>query len=169
MLTPMVVAASRLQGYLICISQTMGIENEVLEKYIPKELRPQVKIISESTYQLLLQSEIAIVASGTATIECALLNTPMVVCYKTSALNYAIAKQIITVPFISLPNLILSKGAVPELIQGKCNAEDIRKAIKTILNPTQLYSQKMHFSEIYNKLYIPNTISSIAKAINNQE
>lgn len=168
MLAPMLQAASRIEGYQICISQAKGIQSEILEKYIPTGLKARVKIIKGTPYQLLVQSEFAIVTSGTATIECALLNVPMIVCYKTALLNYAIAKQIIKVPFISLPNLILSQNVVPELIQGSCNTKDIYEALRSAFEPSQLSSQRAHFSKIYDKLYNLNTISSIAKAINNR-
>jgi lipid-A-disaccharide synthase len=168
LLTPILQAAVRFQDYQICISQAEGLRTEILEKYIPKSLHSQVKIVSGKPYQLLLHSEIAIVTSGTATLECALLDTPMVVCYKTNLLNYLIAKRIIKVPYISLPNLILSDNVVPELIQERCSAENIYSTIKSILKSAQLSMQKRSFSNIYKQLYSINTISSIGKAINNQ-
>ncbi|MFN0276448.1 MAG: lipid-A-disaccharide synthase [Chitinophagales bacterium] len=69
------------------------------------------------TYNILLHSEAAVVTSGTATLETALLNVPQVVCYKGNFVSYFIAKQLIKVKYISLVNLIMQKEVVPELIQ----------------------------------------------------
>ena len=76
-----------------------------------------VKLVYNATYDLLQHSTAALVTSGTATLETALFKIPQLVCYKTSRLNYWIAKMILKLKYISLVNLILNQNAVPELIQ----------------------------------------------------
>ena len=93
-----------------------------------------IKFIVGDTYNLLSVSKAALVTSGTATLETAILNIPQVVCYKTSALNYAIAKQVIKVKFISLVNLIMGREIIKELIQNNLTVKNIGAELDRILN-----------------------------------
>ncbi|QJD77414.1 lipid-A-disaccharide synthase [Spirosoma rhododendri] len=78
---------------------------------------PNVARVSDAAYDLLTVATAALVTSGTATLETALLNVPQVVCYKASKLFYAIGKRVMSVRFISLVNLIADREIVKELIQ----------------------------------------------------
>jgi lipid-A-disaccharide synthase len=93
----------------------------------------EVKIVYGKTLELLRISSAAMVTSGTATLEAALIGTPQVVCYKTSPVSYLIARNLIKTKFISLVNLILDRPCVSEFIQNKCTAENIRKSLEGIL------------------------------------
>jgi len=75
----------------------------------------------------------SIVASGTATVEAALAGNPFVVVYRVSALTYAIAKRIVTVPHVAMVNLIAGKRVVPELIQSECTSEHIVREIEPLI------------------------------------
>ncbi len=97
-------------------------------------LENDVKIVYDQTYDLLNNSTVAIVTSGTATLETALFNIPQVVCYKTSKLSYAIAKMLIKVKYISLVNLIAQNEIVPELIQAQCNPNQIQKTLARVID-----------------------------------
>lgn len=74
-------------------------------------------VVEGDTYNLVHASELVLVASGTATLETALLERPMVIAYRMTALTYALARRLISVPFIGMPNLIAGKAVVPELVQ----------------------------------------------------
>lgn len=104
-----------------------------------------VKLVFSNTYNLLVNSEAALVTSGTATLETALLGVPEIVCYKTNGLTYFLGKRLIKVDYISLVNLILNKPAVPELIQGDMNAYVLKKKLAQLLD---------HNSEVRNKMLI---------------
>lgn len=97
------------------------------------EKTKQVKFVVGNTYNLLTISDAALVTSGTATLETALLNVPQVVCYKTSSLNYAIAKRVIKVKFISLVNLIMGREISKELIQNDLTVKNIQVELNKIL------------------------------------
>lgn len=84
-------------------------------------------------YELLVMSAAALVTSGTATLETALLNIPEVVLYRTSRLSYEIARRLIKIPFISLVNLIMDREVVRELIQDECNLQSIKLELEKIL------------------------------------
>jgi lipid-A-disaccharide synthase len=75
----------------------------------------------------------SIVASGTATLEAALIGNPFVVVYRVSALTYAIAKRVVKVPHVAMANLIAGKRVVPELIQSEFTAENILREVEPLL------------------------------------
>jgi lipid-A-disaccharide synthase len=81
----------------------------------------------------LLHTRASIVASGTATVEAALIGNPFVVVYRVSALTYAIAKRVVKVPYVAMANLIAGKCIVPELIQDDFTAEKIVQEIERLL------------------------------------
>lgn len=93
----------------------------------------KVALVKDKTHSLLLVSEAALVASGTATLEAALLRIPEVVCYKMNTFTFQIAKLFVKIPFISLVNLIMGKEVVRELIQKEFNAENLKIELNKIL------------------------------------
>lgn len=96
-------------------------------------LYSNLKLKTESSLtELVKKSEMAIATSGTVTLELALLGISTVVVYKSSALNVFIARHILKVGYISLPNLVLDKEVFPELIQEQYNVENIRKNIEML-------------------------------------
>jgi lipid-A-disaccharide synthase len=93
-----------------------------------------VHFVSNKTYDLLRCSEAALVTSGTATLETALLNIPEVVCYRSSRISYEIGKRVVkNIKYISLVNLIMDLEIVTELIQSELNTENLVKELAAIL------------------------------------
>jgi lipid-A-disaccharide synthase len=88
-----------------------------------------VKIVYEDMDNLLHHSTFAIVTSGTATLETALHNVPQIVCYKTTRFNYAIAKRLVNLPHISLPNIITQQPILKELIQDELTIENLKQEL----------------------------------------
>jgi lipid-A-disaccharide synthase len=86
--------------------------------------------------ELLSRARAAVVASGTATLECALALTPQVVVYRTSWLNWLVGRMLVRVPHIGLPNLLAGRGVVPELLQSQCNADASAAAVRPLLEET---------------------------------
>ena len=112
-----------------------------------------IKLVIDQTYNLLSIAEAAVVTSGTATLETALLGVPQVVVYKTSGISYAIAKMLIKVKFISLVNLIAGKEVVKELIQKDfSSANIIAELSKIITNSDSRKEQLKNYSFIRNLL-----------------
>lgn len=94
-----------------------------------------MNMVFGQTYDLLRSSEAALVTSGTATLETALLNTPEVVCYKGSRISYEIGKRVVKhIQYISLVNLIMDKEVVKELIQNELNYKNLKEELDAILN-----------------------------------
>ena len=92
-----------------------------------------VKIVFGSTYELLHNAKAALVTSGTATLEVALLGIPQVVCYKGSFFSYLLARLMVHIKFISLVNLVMGKEIVKELIQADLTRENLSRQMKAIL------------------------------------
>ncbi|MFA7410202.1 MAG: lipid-A-disaccharide synthase [Bacteroidales bacterium] len=99
-------------------------------------------IIRGKTHELLAIADAALVTSGTATLETALLGTPQIVCYRTAPTSYLIARMLIQVRHISLVNLILEEACVPELIQGDLTDKKLRQELLRILED-QDYRNRM--------------------------
>src|SRR5664280_205419 len=93
----------------------------------------KVKVISGHTYDVISCADLALVASGTATLETALLGVPMVIVYKISLLSYVIGRLIVDVKNIGLGNILAGKTIVPELIQGNARGERIAGEALAIL------------------------------------
>lgn len=110
-------------------------------------------VSSEGTYSLLERSKAALVGSGTATLETALMKVPQVVCYKGNAISVAIARKLIHVPYISLVNLILDRPAVKELIQGELNPKSIVSELRMILEEGESRNKMLQdYDELWSKL-----------------
>jgi lipid-A-disaccharide synthase len=94
----------------------------------------QAKIVFDATHDLLKNALAALVTSGTATLEAALMNVPEVVCYKGNNFSYQIARRIVKVKFISLVNLIMDSQIVVELIQDDFNSLRLQDELRNILD-----------------------------------
>lgn len=121
--------------YEFVIAQAPAQDEEYYERILGTEFA-HIKLLKGNTYQLLRQARAALVTSGTATLETALLRCPQVVCYKGNPLSYLIARRLIRVKYISLVNLILNRKAVPELIQQNLNIENLRNWLTLLLRET---------------------------------
>ena len=106
------------------VAQAPGVDEAALRAHLPPEM-PFTVAPPEDRYRLMRESALLMAASGTATLEAALIGTPTIVAYKLSALTYRVGRLIIDVPFISLPNLIMKEQIFPELLQEKANGPDI--------------------------------------------
>ena len=96
---------------------------------------PTVALVQGRTHAVLSAATAAVVASGTATVEAALLGTPMVVVYRLSALTYHLGRRFVNVPHVAMANLIAEKGIVPELIQDEFTPERVAAAVLPLLGP----------------------------------
>lgn len=116
--------------YQLVVAGVSSLERSVYEKILKNS---NIKIIYDDTYSLLLNSDAALVTSGTATLETAIAGIPQVVCYRTSYLSYIIARLFVNIRFISLVNLIMDREIVKELIQHKLNEKELVSELNIIL------------------------------------
>ena len=124
----------------------------------------KVNIIKGRTYDVIACADLAIVASGTATLETALLGIPMIIVYKISPLTYFIGKMIITVKNIGIVNIIAGKTIVPELIQNEANGPRIAdEALAILTNDERRREIIADLAEIRAKLGTPGAAIRAAK------
>ncbi|MBI5560985.1 MAG: lipid-A-disaccharide synthase [Deltaproteobacteria bacterium] len=143
-LKPMVQGAELLQQRLgtdiqVFLPAAPGIGDGIF-KELTKGIPVDIKIIRDSTYTALRASDAAVVASGTATLETALIGTPMVIIYKVSPITYLIGRLLVEVDSIGLPNIILNKKIVPELVQKDATGENISLELLSILDDPERQS-----------------------------
>ncbi len=93
----------------------------------------RMPVVTGETWDLVAASDLVLCASGSATLETALLERPMVVSYRLSPLTWAVARLLVRVPFVAMPNLVLGRRAVPELLQGDATAVRMAAEARSIL------------------------------------
>ncbi|HYY05083.1 MAG TPA: lipid-A-disaccharide synthase, partial [Candidatus Limnocylindria bacterium] len=112
-----------------------------------------VAIARDRTHAVMSAADLLLVASGTATLEAALLGTPMIVCYRVSRLTELMVRSLMRVPWISLPNLTLGRAVVPELTQEAATGERLgREALRLLDTPGALDAQRAAFRELHGQL-----------------
>ena len=121
------------------VAQAPSLADEFILQFT--DLYSNVEIVKGKTYDLLMESDAALVTSGTATLETALFGIPEVVCYKGSAVSYEIAKRLIKVKYISLVNLIMDRLVVTELIQDELTPANLKKELESLLFDPQRRGQ----------------------------
>jgi lipid-A-disaccharide synthase len=132
----MLRAVKSFEGYQFLIAGAPGIDRTFYDTFIENQ---PVKVLFGQTYRILAQSEAALVTSGTATLETALLNVPQIVCYRTPVpqIAYWGFKHILHTPFISLVNLICGREVVKELFAVRFTEANIRQELHRLLNVQQ--------------------------------
>jgi lipid-A-disaccharide synthase len=105
---------------------------------------PALKLIEHDTYNTVAAADLAVVASGTATLETAILGTPVIIVYRASQLNWRIFKPLIQVPFVGMPNLIAGRQIVPELLQTDLTGPRLAQEIQTLLEDKAQLQQIRH-------------------------
>ena len=120
----------------------------------------------EDVYASILYATAAITASGTASLECAVLDTPQVVCYRLSKFSGFIAKQMNRAPFVSMPNLIAGRTVVNELLQKEVNSDNIARHLLPLLKDSpQRKIMLQGFEEIRRSLGLPGAYERAAESI----
>ena len=130
-------------------------------------LRQEGAVIKKGeTIKVLAASDMAVVASGTATLQAAFLEVPMVVIYKLSPPTYLFGRLVVDVKYISLVNLLSGREVVPELLQQKANPEDIIKELKKIIFDVQYREEMLSYyrliKEPFSGLNASKRVSEIA-------
>jgi lipid-A-disaccharide synthase len=120
------------KDYQFVIAGTTNLPKEAYQMALDKNL----KVVFNQTYALMYNAHAGIIKSGTSTLESALFRLPQVVCYKGGAVSYSIARMVVgnRVKYISLPNLILDKPVVKELIQSELTASNLKAELTKIID-----------------------------------
>ena len=115
------------------------------------QIAPQlsIKIFINDSHKVIEASDLLLLASGTVTLEAMLLHKPMVVAYKTGWFNYYLLKNLVQLPYVSLPNILAGRFVVPECLQKDCHAQKLVAELLAWLKDRQRIQQtKVLFKEI---------------------
>jgi lipid-A-disaccharide synthase len=112
-----------------------------------------IRVIEGESWDAMAYADLALAASGTVTVEAALLGTPMVTFYKVTAASWAMGRVLVKVPFYSMVNLIAGRAVVPELMQGQMTGERIaREALRLLTDPLARQQMQAGLREVRDKL-----------------
>jgi len=145
LLPDMIEAAKKWPDHEFIVAGAPSFEQTYYDQYLNST---GIKVLFNSTYDLLNIAHAAIVASGTATLETALFSVPQIVVYKGNPVSITIARALVKIRFISLVNLIMDDGVVKELIQKDCNPRKINEEMALILD------NKIHRNQMLNNYKI---------------
>ncbi|HEX6159845.1 MAG TPA: lipid-A-disaccharide synthase [Thermoanaerobaculia bacterium] len=149
------------EAYLI---QAPTIGHEELEA-IMKGVGIEVPILPHDGGAGVAAADLALSSSGTATLEAAVLGTPVVVMYRLSRATYALARRLVKLPHFSLVNIVAGKRVVPELIQGDVNGPRIAEEVRTLVEPSHYEQVRAELLAIRKKLGEPGTAGRAARVI----
>lgn len=157
----MVELSKRYEGYQFVVAGVNWIDVALYDKELTGT---GVRFVTDATYELLKYSVAAVVTSGTATLETALIGTPQVVCYKADGLSVAIGHLLVKIRFISLVNIVMDREVVKELIQWNMTMEKASAELDAIL-PGGSKREKMlaDYVELSEKMGAPGASKRFAK------
>ncbi len=137
MLPVMLAAAEKLtlshQGIQFLLPQADSISDELLQEYLNNK-SININVIKHQPYDVIQCCDAIMTTSGTASLEIALLQIPMVIAYKLSAITYFLGKYLVNTKFIGLPNIVAEKSIVKELIQHDVTVEKLATEVSKILD-----------------------------------
>ena len=147
------------------IGQAQSISREFIESLFDREGLP-VSIVANQTNEVMAASDLLLVASGTATLQSALVGTPMIITYRLSWLTYQIAKRISSVKHLGLVNLVAGYGLVPELLQTEACAKRLYEEAVSLLKDRRRYNQMREaFQSIREQMGTPGASDRAAQVV----
>ena len=151
--------------FVVPLAPTRQIAEIETAKIIAKNLPANLTIVQNETREAVFASDVAAVTSGTATLETAILNTPMAIVYKTSALNYKLLRPLITVEHFGLVNLIARERLAKELIQDDFTPENLSAELFRLLEPATNKAMRVRLKEVADSLGHGGAAKRVAAAI----
>ncbi|MGC8808742.1 MAG: lipid-A-disaccharide synthase [bacterium] len=141
-----------------------SIPRTEIEKILPASLEVPLIITENQAYWAMATADLIIVASGTATLEAAIFQKPMIIVYQVSFLSYIIGKALIKVRWVGLVNIIAGKKIVPELLQGDVQGDLIAaEALKILEDETYRKEMLINLAEVRKKLGAPGAAGRVAQ------
>ena len=152
MLSVSISLSKEIQGAKFILPVAPSLEWEAIEDQIRGNPVP-IKLVPADAIGALTSADVAIVASGTATLEAALTNTPMVIVYRMAWLTFLMARLLVRVKFVGLVNIILGRGVVRELLQGMATRKNIsNETVRLLKDGNYRKHMKEQLLEISNLL-----------------
>jgi lipid-A-disaccharide synthase len=173
LLPPLLVAARRLAAagmaprFALALAPTVDAGAvSAMVKAAVTDGGPRVDVLEQRTYEIMAAADVLLVSSGTATLEAALLGTPMVVCYRVSRFTQLVVRLIAQVRWCSLPNLIAGRVVVPEILQDELTGQRLAsEALRLLEDPVAMTAQRAAFKEVRAQLGEPGVSRRAARAV----
>jgi lipid-A-disaccharide synthase len=127
-------------GTQFILAQASSIDDNLIQTLLRDSPVP-VRVIHDRATEVMALSDVLLIASGTATLQAAVVGTPMVLLYKTSPLTYRLARWLITVKWIGLVNLVAGRLIVPELVQDEATDERLCREVLHLLRDPSAYNE----------------------------
>lgn len=141
------------------------IDRSELETFI-KERRVSVTITEDHTYDLMQICDVCLAASGTATLETAMMGLPTILLYKVSPITYGIGKMVVNLSHVGLPNIIAGKEVIPELLQSDVSADNIVEHMLPLLDDLKENEHmRQELRTVRDKLGEPGAVKRVAELI----
>jgi len=131
------------------VVQAPTIPRELLDEYVTGR---NVRVVAHNNGEAVAAADVALSSSGTATLECAVLGTPVIVMYRLSFANYWLGRMVVTIPHFALINIVAGKKIVPELIQGAVNGQTIASETRRLLEPANYAMVVEELAAVRSKL-----------------
>ena len=148
--------------FVVAAAHTRDVE--MLKTGWPAGLK--IRVVEGETYNALAVADAAIVSSGTATVEAALLDAPMVVVYRVSPLTAALVKPLVRTPFFAMVNLIAENRVVPELVQNDFTPEKVAsETLRLLQDPDARAAMRTGLAEVRKRLGPPGAVERAADVI----
>jgi len=165
MLESAVIINDKLGGAQFVIAKYGGLPRDMYEDAV-NGMALDVRIAESDAYNVIGASDFAIVASGTATLETAIVGTPLAIVYKASLITYILYKFVATIRFLGIVNIIAGKEVAPELLQYKMTPTNIANTVVSIMNDkSKLASMREELSRVKSSLGAPGGSMRAARAI----
>lgn len=143
-----------------------SIERHLATAGLGPQSAPPVEIVDSERFAAIADSHLALCASGTATLEVGLLGTPMIVCYRLSAWTYRLARLLVKLPHVSLVNLVLERGAVPEKLQHEADPEHLAAEAERLLGDLQaIAAMRRDLAELRGRLGVGGASGRAAREL----
>jgi lipid-A-disaccharide synthase len=160
------LARNRKIQFVVAVAPTIDshwLETTLLERYAG---RIAVRMAVHATYDAMQHAEVAVIASGTATLEAAIRERPMVVVYRVSALTWLVGKLLVNVPYYSIVNILAKKELVPELMQHDFTAAKVAAQVEYLLDHPEARQEMIRgFQALKQRLGRGGAIERAAEAI----
>ena len=140
---------------------------EMFERAIHQHERQDLPLtlLFGHSHDALAAADLALVASGTATLETALFKTPMVIAYRQSSLSWAIMRQMLYLPYVGMPNILAGERLVPELLQDEATPANLAGALLTLLRDTAAQQRQVERFREFHETLRQNTAQKAADAV----
>lgn len=165
LLPRMIEVAKGCPSYQFLLACAPSVDLELYKGIIGKKCS-NIKLLVGETYSILRHSDAAIINSGTASLEAALIGVPQVVCYGGNEISYQIARMVVKLKYISLANLIMDKGLFKELIQHSCTPDLISQELEQLLHNREYRSRMMQdYADVRTVLGGAGASAKVARAM----